>query len=940
MKTTNKYGFLMPDGEDLVQVSDLNSNMIKLDGILANMGTSGGGTQSDYAMNNPEDPSYIKNREFYTEETSTEYPGKHIVITQDMIDSGFYNGTMFNIPEGPLGLVEGKEYTITLSTLPNPLKITATAGTIGDSTYVQLSNDSPYVNILDNCKISGSGHSITYTADSKNYVLDLDSPAPEMEITISGEGISPTTEVTTVIHKIPSKYLTQPDYDVADTGSPAYIKNRPFYSSIVSGMRYKVKFEDIYLRQAAYIPSIGLIEGESYTVTANGVVYENVKATNIGPDFSLSSDVIGIQLISGSSFEGLLVDKFQITDFNNMGGNVNNQVATIFLRSSIVVGTEISVLGKLSAPSNPQEFSVTKASSLLAYTNSVGLIAGNEYTITIDGTQTYTKTAIDMSTDATFGEYISQNVIGFMLGSNTVLLDRYSLDSSTSGYDGLNNGVIDGGVCSIYGGLVSTETMQTISISGEFAPHSFEYVQKLPEKYLPDSVPKASFHKEIKLMGYNFESQPTYNPSDTSLDTYFKTVEQNHMFYWAKFTNTTSPYEFQLHYFAESNDMLNGSDAPIGGITFTTTDSQFYQNRDTNLEAALVYFTSKPDGSGLDMHYRMLYNFNVDDIEIPNNLQYLDIDLYTTTVAADPLHLEEPSQLYVKSNRSMVLGGSSCTSQGDYKTVIEQVITNSADGRAEVSISPTVSQGDGVYEFSTTGTLDTAAPNDTTAAYLNSLNHNHVRVKIVEGKEYNEALCEGYAIGRMINKCPVENPNSVYNVDLGTTNIGYFNFKGGTPLGLVEGKYYTITQIKGGVRGSVSTYKAENLRNNPEFSNEFSYDCIGLASRNTIFVADSSQYETSTNKFSQSSEGFVFYLPGRMGEDVIIEEICGPGIIGVKPSAAYSRPKYPRYLGQIPLSSRCVSNGLTYASLLQNKYSIPLTVPGDTMILNGEYKTE
>lgn len=223
MKTTNKYGFLMPDGEDLVQVSDLNSNMIKLDGILANMGTSGGGTQSDYAMNNPEDPSYIKNREFYTEEISTEYPGKHIVITQDMIDSGIHR-TMFNIPEGPLGLVAGKEYTVTLSTLPNPLKLTAIADTIDDSTYVQLSNNSPYLSIVDNCKISDSGSSITYTADSKNYVLYLDSPAPEMEITISGEGISPTTKVTTVIHKIPGKYLTQPDYDVADTENPAYIK--------------------------------------------------------------------------------------------------------------------------------------------------------------------------------------------------------------------------------------------------------------------------------------------------------------------------------------------------------------------------------------------------------------------------------------------------------------------------------------------------------------------------------------------------------------------------------------------------------------------------------------------------------------------------------------------------------------------------------------------
>ena len=90
MKTTNKYGFLMPDGEDLVQVSDLNSNMVKLDGILANIGTSGGGAQSDYAMNNPEDPSYIKNREFYTRTSNNR--GKIITPFSDMIAGAVGNG--------------------------------------------------------------------------------------------------------------------------------------------------------------------------------------------------------------------------------------------------------------------------------------------------------------------------------------------------------------------------------------------------------------------------------------------------------------------------------------------------------------------------------------------------------------------------------------------------------------------------------------------------------------------------------------------------------------------------------------------------------------------------------------------------------------------------------------------------------------------------------
>ena len=71
MKTTNKYGFLMPDGEDLVQVSDLNSNMIKLDRILYDMKTSNE-SQSDWNTNDNKSPSYVKNRPFYSEKVESD----------------------------------------------------------------------------------------------------------------------------------------------------------------------------------------------------------------------------------------------------------------------------------------------------------------------------------------------------------------------------------------------------------------------------------------------------------------------------------------------------------------------------------------------------------------------------------------------------------------------------------------------------------------------------------------------------------------------------------------------------------------------------------------------------------------------------------------------------------------------------------------------------
>lgn len=209
MKTTDKYGFLMPDGEDLVQVSDLNSNMIKLDGILANMSTSGGGTQSDYTMNNPDDPSYIKNREFYTDTRTIN--GKILTLNQGMIDKAVAEGMVINFTDGLLGLIEGQDYTVAIPSINYKTTLTATKLTSVGINYIGLYDTTEQgleLLIADGCNFQDSGN----PADADGYILGAMNKETEQsiflentQIVISGQGMQPV--VLETVHKLPAKYL-------------------------------------------------------------------------------------------------------------------------------------------------------------------------------------------------------------------------------------------------------------------------------------------------------------------------------------------------------------------------------------------------------------------------------------------------------------------------------------------------------------------------------------------------------------------------------------------------------------------------------------------------------------------------------------------------------------------------------------------------------------
>lgn len=903
-------------------------------------GTGGGGAtvQSDYTMNDSTDPSYIKNREFYTEEETTKYEGRYIVVTQDILDSSM-EGISFSISDKPIGLVEGQTYTVKWND-SEPVSAAAVnmSSMIGIDVVGIVNTDvEPYYYVVDKCKLQVAGSDVAFVKDDNSVTYYYGSGfTVGSTIQVTGDGIADTEITETEIHKLPGKYLTQSDYTVNDVEDAAYIKNRQFYAETLPGRQYTVTQDDILAGATdgliIYLSPIGLIIGETYTVTINDTIYENLVALN-GKDYGISTtDIAALQVTRNM----IIFDKFQYSAVS--AGAANENVCSFVNDNKFETDAVISVTGKV-AEMPSRTFSVGSLGfNSIAHIDSLGLIIGNSYIIST-GSFAATLIAKDLHSDEDYGEYFAEGTIG-LVSSNPrfLLVDRYNY-SNTATYAG----TVDDNVCTLNWKTTSTGG-PSFSISGQFSPHSFERIHKLPEKYLPDTVQHKSFYKEITFAGKDFTAQPTYTPTDIKLTDYFKSFEEDRMFYWVHFVGT-SKYEFQLKYCNQDTYMTNGADEAIGGITFTTDSTDLYNSSSATSDTIiLVYFTEGDDENSLIMHYGSSPSSTWIDI-IPDNLKYLDIDIYSTSVEPDPLHLDDPEQLYTNSIYDLKLATNGAILNG-YNTGIKYSVDNVVKNTEGVGIYPTVADSGHLYKFNVMGTIEANAPADLSATYLTALMHNHVRVQIDARGEYSEVNCEGYSIGKMINPSPVKNPNTIYSLQF-DRNIFYKNVTPGTPLGLIENKYYKVDAIvnydNGSVRTvSVGTFKAQNLKNSSiaEVANKFTYDCIGLVTDGgTIGIADGSSYDSNTGSYSQSSTGFVAFTPIQSSDATISYRITGPQILGDKIADMYRRPELPKYFGTIPMSSRhtCSKSILgttNYSSIQLDGWFLP----GDKIIFQGEYK--
>ena len=259
-----------------------------------------------------------------------------------------------------------------------------------------------------------------------------------------------------------------------------------------------------------------------------------------------------------------------------------------------------------------------------------------------------------------------------------------------------------------------------IKVEGKGISHTVETIYKIPEKYLPE-IKSTRYYREITIDLPLFTPQPTYTPSSANLRSIFKTDEQDHMFYWAKMVPDSST-DFTLHY------TENGTDDPIGGITFSMPDPPIQINN-------LVRFKLSEDGNTMLMGQGKVLSLSNYKLNLPKNLKYVDIDLYRTATSS------YADATYPSAKYNMSLEGNTTTAPG-YLTNIEVSSTS--------GLYPTRINGNGyIYDFSSYGFICGEGSYRNKYVYLTSLNHNHVRVRIAPD---NYVSCLGYTDGVFINR--------------------------------------------------------------------------------------------------------------------------------------------------------------------------------------------
>ena len=356
------------------------------------------------------------------------------------------------------------------------------------------------------------------------------------------------------------------------------------------------------------------------------------------------------------------------------------------------------------------------------YSNgSIGLIDGEVYSVIMTDPATSeiipqaTVTAINAKNNPDLSELFSFDCIALYDSNNyLVLFDGAKISINSTGdpeFTQDSNSFI----------IMNYDTPGLIiKVEGKGISHTVETIYKIPDKYLPETKP-TRYYREITIDLPLFTPQPTYTPSSADLTSIFKTDEQDHMFYWAKMVSGSST-DFTLHY------KENGTDDPIGGITFSMPNPPIQINN-------LVRFKLSEDGNTMLMGQGMVISLSEYKLNLPKNLKYVDIDLYRTATSINT------DSIYPKAEYDMSLMGNTGTAPG-YLTDIQMSPT--------LGLYPTRISGNGhIYNFSSYGFICGEDSYQNNYVYLTSLNHNHVRVRITPD---NYVSCLGYTDGIFINR--------------------------------------------------------------------------------------------------------------------------------------------------------------------------------------------
>lgn len=354
-------------------------------------------------------------------------------------------------------------------------------------------------------------------------------------------------------------------------------------------------------------------------------------------------------------------------------------------------------------------------------TGPIGLIEGEAYVVTVTDPTTSeiliqaTVTATNAKDNPDLSELLSFDCISLLDGDNEIqVFDGAKISTNSAGdveFIQESNSFI----------MTDYDTPGIIiKIEGKGISTTVETIYKIPDKYLPETKP-TRYYREITIDIPLFTTQPTYTPANTDLTSIFKTDEQDHMFYWAKMVSGSST-DFTLHY------TENGTDEPIGGVTFSMSDPPITINN-------LVRFKLSEDGTTMLMGQGMVISLSDYKLNLPKNLKYVDIDLYRTSTSS------YDDAIYPSAKYDIRLRGNTTTAPG-YRTLIQQRTSN--------ELFPDRLNGNGdIYNFSSYGFICGEDSYANKYIYLTSLNHNHVRVRITPD---NCVSCLGYTDGVFINR--------------------------------------------------------------------------------------------------------------------------------------------------------------------------------------------
>ena len=251
--------------------------------IIFNIKTPQNSVQPDWNQNDATQPDYVKNRPFYTGDTT-----ETVLVEERTIAFEDNHGIYISEFPSTVEVTAGETYKVSWD------------GTIYECTCVNY-ND---LLVIGNLSIVGEGADsgepfIMVAVNGRGITVGTADTASSHTISISGR--------TTQIVKIDPKYLFQPDWNQNDETAPDYVKNRPFYTGYTeektlikestvmfkaNGDRYRGSL------RSTFTP----IVGETYKVSWDGTAYESVCLNAQGGIGIGNLSIVGVGSNTGEPF--------------------------------------------------------------------------------------------------------------------------------------------------------------------------------------------------------------------------------------------------------------------------------------------------------------------------------------------------------------------------------------------------------------------------------------------------------------------------------------------------------------------------------------------------------------------------------------------------------------------------------------------------------------